>query len=88
MDEIWITRDGTRITVSDMTEQHAKNALRMCIRQRRLSTLTPREAAFLKQRVQADMADEEREKLAEGRCISPVHCAEQGWGCCMNFENQ
>ena len=31
-DEEWITKDGRTILVRDMTEQHAKNALRLMIR--------------------------------------------------------
>jgi hypothetical protein len=34
-DEIWITKDGRKIKVADMTEKHAKNVLRMILRQRR-----------------------------------------------------
>lgn len=33
--EPWITRDGTKMTVNDMTEGHAKNALCMMIRKMR-----------------------------------------------------
>ena len=33
--ENWITRDGTKMTVNDMTEGHAKNALCMMIRKMR-----------------------------------------------------
>lgn len=35
MDEFWTMRDGTQIAVMDMTEQHAKNCLRMLIRKRK-----------------------------------------------------
>lgn len=31
-DEMWTMKDGTRIAVSDMTERHAKNVLRLVIR--------------------------------------------------------
>jgi len=31
-EEVWTTRDGSKILVRDMTEEHAKNALRMAIR--------------------------------------------------------
>ena len=31
-DEIWVTKNGQKVAVSDMTEKHAKNALRMLIR--------------------------------------------------------
>lgn len=31
-DEIWITKDGSKIAVADMTENHAKNALRLLLR--------------------------------------------------------
>ena len=31
-EEIWVTKTGGRIAVGDMTESHAKNALRMLIR--------------------------------------------------------
>jgi hypothetical protein len=34
-DEVWVTRDGRRIAVGDMSEEHAKNTLRLLIRQRR-----------------------------------------------------
>ena len=30
-DEIWVMKDGTEIQVRDMTEDHAKNVLRMLI---------------------------------------------------------
>jgi hypothetical protein len=35
MEELWTMRDGTQIAVGDMTEQHAKNCLRMLIRRHR-----------------------------------------------------
>lgn len=35
MDEYWTTRDGRQIAVGDMTEQHAKNCLRMILRRNR-----------------------------------------------------
>ena len=35
-DEIWTQKDGTEILVNDMTEAHAKNALRMILRNRRI----------------------------------------------------
>lgn len=31
-DEIWTMKDGTKIAVSDMSESHVRNALRMVIR--------------------------------------------------------
>ena len=31
-DELWITRDGRRLLVGDMHEDHARNALRMMLR--------------------------------------------------------
>ena len=34
-DETWITKNGTKIPVEDMTEAHVKNALRMIIRKSR-----------------------------------------------------
>ena len=34
-DEEWITKDGKKIMVGDMTEEHAKNVLRMLLRRRR-----------------------------------------------------
>ena len=34
-DEMWTMRNGKTIAVADMTEKHAKNALRMMIRKRR-----------------------------------------------------
>lgn len=34
-DEIWTMRDGTKIKVGDMTESHARNTLRMIIRNER-----------------------------------------------------
>jgi chemotaxis regulatin CheY-phosphate phosphatase CheZ len=34
-DEIWKCQDGRLIAVGDMTEAHAKNALRMILRNRR-----------------------------------------------------
>lgn len=36
-DEIWTTKDGRKIAVGDMDEQHVRNALRMVIRKRRES---------------------------------------------------
>jgi hypothetical protein len=35
-DEIWVTKDGRRIPVADMSEDHVRNALRMILRKRRL----------------------------------------------------
>lgn len=35
LDEVWVTKDGREILVGDMTESHAKNALRMLIRKAR-----------------------------------------------------
>jgi hypothetical protein len=35
-DEVWTTRDGTRIAVGDMSEGHVRNALRMLLRKRRV----------------------------------------------------
>ena len=34
-DEIWTTEDGTQIAIGDLTENHAKNILRMIIKQKR-----------------------------------------------------
>jgi len=34
-DEIWTMKDGSKIQVGEMTEDHAKNALRMVLRNRR-----------------------------------------------------
>lgn len=34
-DEIWTTRDGRKIPVSEMSEEHVRNALRMVLRNRR-----------------------------------------------------
>ena len=34
-DEVWTTKDGRKIAVGDMSEEHAKNILRLLIRQRR-----------------------------------------------------
>lgn len=34
-DEVWTTRDGRRIPIDRMTEEHAKNTLRMILRNRR-----------------------------------------------------
>jgi hypothetical protein len=34
-DEIWKCEDGRRIPVGELTEDHAKNILRMILRQRR-----------------------------------------------------
>lgn len=34
-DEVWVTKDGRRIAVSDMSEEHVKNILRMFIRKER-----------------------------------------------------
>lgn len=34
-DEIWVTRDGRKIAVCDMGENHVRNALRMLIRNHR-----------------------------------------------------
>ncbi len=36
-EEIWTTADGRQLRVADMTEEHAKNALRMMIRRGRLA---------------------------------------------------
>lgn len=34
-DEIWTTRDGRKIPVGEMSEDHVRNALRMILRKRR-----------------------------------------------------
>ena len=34
-DEIWMTADGNTIKIKDMSEEHAKNCLRMMIRRSR-----------------------------------------------------
>lgn len=38
-DEVWTTKDGREIEVGNMTEAHAKNALRMVLRKRRKTLL-------------------------------------------------
>jgi hypothetical protein len=43
-DEVWVTKDGRRLFVSDMDEAHVKSVLRMLIRNRRRA----RELASLK----------------------------------------
>lgn len=48
-DEIWTQKDGTKIAVGDMTEEHVRNALRMILRKAR-------------QRVEADLFDFELER--------------------------
>lgn len=35
MEEYWVTREGARIAVGSMSEEHVKNALRMLIRRDR-----------------------------------------------------
>lgn len=47
MDETWRTRDGREIPVCDMSEEHAKAALRMILRQRKV-------ARYLRVAAQAD----------------------------------
>lgn len=42
-DEMWKMNDGTYIQVSDMSERHAKNALRMMIRHRQ----DPRSSSYI-----------------------------------------
>lgn len=37
LDEAWMTEDGQMIQIQDLTEAHAKNILRMILRQRRES---------------------------------------------------
>ena len=34
-DEIWTTRDGRKIAVGDMSEDHVRESLRMILRQKR-----------------------------------------------------
>lgn len=34
-DETWVTEDGTEILVGDLTEDHAKNILRMILKDQR-----------------------------------------------------
>lgn len=36
-DETWTMRDGRTIAIKDMTEEHAKNCLRLICRRRRLA---------------------------------------------------
>lgn len=38
-DEMWTQKDGSKIAVGEMTETHAKNALRMILRNERRRTL-------------------------------------------------
>ncbi len=35
-DEVWTTKEGQKINVGDMSEDHVRNALRMILRKRRL----------------------------------------------------
>ena len=35
-DEIWVTRDGRQIPVGELSEEHAKNIIRMILRAQRL----------------------------------------------------
>jgi len=46
-DEVWTTRDGREIEVGNMTEAHAKNALRMMLRKRRRVRELEQESADL-----------------------------------------
>ena len=34
-DEVWVTRDGRRIPVGELTEDHAKDILRMILKNKR-----------------------------------------------------
>lgn len=37
-DEVWIAKDGRKIPVSELTEEHAKNIIRMLIRKAKSET--------------------------------------------------
>lgn len=39
-DEVWITADGKEIPIGDLTEPHAKNILRMLLREHRENEIT------------------------------------------------
>lgn len=38
-DEVWIMKDGSEITVGDMTGDHAKNCLRLLLRRQQISSV-------------------------------------------------
>ena len=60
-DEVWTTKNGQKkILVSDMTEDHAKNALRQCIKRSR----ERREAKYLE-----ELAEIQFEHLGDGDSI-------------------
>jgi hypothetical protein len=65
-DEIWITKDGRKIPVGEMSEEHVRNALRMVLRMRRhaakkiIETLEPYEGDgqdFLNAQAYRDLAN-------------------------------
>lgn len=60
-DEMWQTRDGRRIPVKDMTEEHLRAALRLMIRVRRGAQARRRERfRALAEKVRAEYREAER----------------------------
>jgi len=63
LEEAWMTEDGQMIQIQDLSEAHAKNILRMIIRQRRESE---RALAAMEKLFQAmDGAEDELEELGD-----------------------
>lgn len=66
-DENWTQRDGTKVAVGNMTEAHAKNALRQMIRTARIRKEAAAEQAAIDEQVDEDL-----------RNLPPSGCDEYG----------
>lgn len=80
-DELWKTGDGKEIPVSQMTEDHAKNALRMMIRLRRRQKASF-QAIIALRRAMKLLDEEEAETFAASnqRILDKVLESDAMWG--------
>lgn len=83
-DEIWLTVNGTPIAVGDMSEDHAKNALRLMIRwMAKIKKAEEVKKAAKAQKKAKNKTGSERGKA----CVSKEHCNDSGLACCLNPNN-
>jgi septum formation topological specificity factor MinE len=59
-DEIWKCQDGRLVAVGDMTEAHAKNALRMILRNRREQRARQVDLDRLQEELLAEIAEDRK----------------------------
>jgi hypothetical protein len=73
-DEIWTTRDGQKIAVGDMDEQHVRNALRMILRARRkmARTILDNTHDFHEDNGQDMLNDQYRRDLSNPKIFFPL----------------